>query len=54
MNVAEKVLVDQRGVRVELDAQVLDEPLVDTTAQLTTRLIENMTPTVREFMKGAE
>jgi len=54
MNVAEKVLVDQRGVRVELDAQVLDEPLVDTTAQLTTRLIENLTPTVREFMKGAE
>ena len=54
LNVAEEMQDDNQGVWVELDAQVLDESFADTIAQLTARLIESVTPTVREFMEDAE
>ena len=54
LNVAEEMQDDNQGVWVELDAQVLDESFADTIAQLTARLIESVTPTVREFREDAE
>ena len=54
VNVVEELQSDNKGVWVELDAQVLDESFADTIAQVTARLIESATPTVREFMENAE
>ena len=54
LNVAEEMQDDNQGVWVELDAQVLDESFADTIAQVTARLIESVTPIVREFMEDSE
>ena len=54
VNVAEEMQDDDRGVWVELDAQSLDDSFADTIAQVTARLIEGATPTVREFMEDTE
>lgn len=51
---AEEMQHDSRGVWVELEAQALDEAFVNTIGQVTARLIESGTPTVREFMEDTE
>lgn len=53
VNIADEIQHDHRGVWIELDAQVLDESFANTIAQGTVRLIEGVTPTVREFMESA-
>ena len=54
IKIAEQMHYDNQGVWVELSEQLLDDSFADNIAQVTARLIENMTPTVREFMEDAE
>ena len=54
INIAEQMHHDKRGIWVELSDRILDGSFADKIAQVTARLIEKVTPTVREFMEDAE